>query len=166
MIDSGIESGDLVVLADLFPASEGMPLRGKLEPNPVKPRTKVDFPADLFDPEDAAGPLKEGGHCWRKWSRGDCPDFRGANWRRLQNKPVFAAKMGLSPLRDGRGQVHVFGLHFRRNGQSTGRKMEQSPTKGTVPFSRRNGSSPKQSTVRRENRDSPPVNGHPREARP
>jgi len=35
---------------------------------------------------------------------------------------------GLPPLRHGRGQVHVFGLQLQRNGQSIGRKMDQSPT--------------------------------------
>jgi len=38
VICEGIKSGDEVILTDLFPASEGMPLRGQVVPNPAKPR--------------------------------------------------------------------------------------------------------------------------------
>ena len=54
VISKGLETGDQVILTDVIPAgegmpaSEGMPLRGKVENNPVQPRNKVDFPADLF----------------------------------------------------------------------------------------------------------------------
>jgi len=39
---------------------------------------------------------------------GDCPNFRGA-LELADEMAVFAAKMGLSPSRYERGQVHVFG---------------------------------------------------------
>jgi len=51
----GISEGDLVVLADLVPASEGMPLRGEEVPNPVKPRTEIDFPDDIFQVPESSG---------------------------------------------------------------------------------------------------------------
>jgi len=52
----GVSEGDLVVLADLVPASEGMPLRGEEVENPVKPRTEIDFPDDFFQaPQSPAG---------------------------------------------------------------------------------------------------------------
>ncbi len=59
VISRGIESGDMVVLTDLFPASEGMPLRGEVVESPVKPREKVDFPKDLFEQpaEEKSAPL-------------------------------------------------------------------------------------------------------------
>ena len=41
VVDSGLEEGDQVVLVDLFPAANGMPLRTEEVPNPVKPRTEV-----------------------------------------------------------------------------------------------------------------------------
>jgi len=49
VISEGIESGDRVVLTDLFPAIEGMRLEGKLVDNPVSPRTEIDVPANLFE---------------------------------------------------------------------------------------------------------------------
>ena len=42
---------------------------------------------------------------------GDCPDFRGGKDVTRELK-ILAAKMGLSPLRRERGQVHVFGRRF------------------------------------------------------
>ena len=38
VVDSGLRDGDLVVLADLFPAANGMPLRVEVVENPAKPR--------------------------------------------------------------------------------------------------------------------------------
>ena len=39
VIRDGVAAGDLVVLTDLFPAVEGMPLRGHVVQNPVRPRS-------------------------------------------------------------------------------------------------------------------------------
>jgi len=62
--EGGVKEGDLVILTDLFPASEGMPLRsGRPVPNPVEPRTKIDFPEDFFNDRES-------------------PDERPANGRR------------------------------------------------------------------------------------
>lgn len=44
---------------------------------------------------------------------GDCPNFRGVRDVALKNR-LTAAKMGLSPWRLERGQVHVFGRRFSR----------------------------------------------------
>jgi len=49
VIRRGIEPGDLVVLTDLFPASEGMVLRASVVENPVQPRLEINFPADVFE---------------------------------------------------------------------------------------------------------------------
>ncbi len=49
VISKGINPGDVVILTDLFPASEGMPLRGQVVENPVKPRTRIDFPEGIFE---------------------------------------------------------------------------------------------------------------------
>lgn len=49
VISEGIETGEQVILTDVIPASEGMRLQGEVEKNPVQPRNKVDFPADLFE---------------------------------------------------------------------------------------------------------------------
>ena len=46
-----VQDGDLIVLADLFPAAEGMLLQGKLVENPVKPRGRIDI-----DPKPEATP--------------------------------------------------------------------------------------------------------------
>ena len=43
VVDSGLREGDQVILADLFPAANGMPLRYEEVPNPVKPR--LDLPS-------------------------------------------------------------------------------------------------------------------------
>jgi multidrug efflux pump subunit AcrA (membrane-fusion protein) len=48
VISAGLETDDLVILTDLFPATEGVPLRGKLTENPVRPRTRIDAPGQLF----------------------------------------------------------------------------------------------------------------------
>lgn len=66
VVDSGIESGDRVILGDPMadrmtlgaPAVPGMALRGLLVTNPVSPRTKVEVPAGLFEdrPRDAKSP--------------------------------------------------------------------------------------------------------------
>ncbi len=57
VISQGIEQGDQVILTDLFPASEGMPLRAEVVPNPAKPRGEIHFPDDLF--EKSAEPTTE-----------------------------------------------------------------------------------------------------------
>jgi len=49
VISEGIESGDRVIVADLFPAVEGMPLDAELIENPVEPRREIDVPASLFE---------------------------------------------------------------------------------------------------------------------
>lgn len=54
--EEGIQEGDLVVLADLFPATEGMPLRGKVDTNPAKPRNRIDVPETIFDFDDRTAP--------------------------------------------------------------------------------------------------------------
>lgn len=41
VIDSGLRDGDQVVLADLFPAANGMPLRTEQVDNPVQPRLEL-----------------------------------------------------------------------------------------------------------------------------
>jgi len=41
IIDTGLTDGDQVVIADLFPVAEGMPLRYEEVPNPVKPRLEI-----------------------------------------------------------------------------------------------------------------------------
>lgn len=51
--EAGVKAGDLVILTDLFPASEGMPVRGRLVESPVKPRQDLDFPEDLFQDDEA-----------------------------------------------------------------------------------------------------------------
>jgi len=68
VISAGLEVGDLVILTDLAPAttlsgvplgSKGAPLRHKVVENPVKPRTRVDFPEDVFEEgvfEEGASP--------------------------------------------------------------------------------------------------------------
>lgn len=56
VIDRGIEDGDLVVLTDLFPASEGMPLRVEKVANPVRPRTGVDADCPPSEPPAEAAP--------------------------------------------------------------------------------------------------------------
>ena len=48
VISEGLETGDRVILTDLFPASEAMALRAETVPNPVKPRREVPLPKDLF----------------------------------------------------------------------------------------------------------------------
>jgi hypothetical protein len=52
VISKGIETGDLVVLTDLFPASEGMPLRAQMVDNPIHARSQLDFPEGIFDETD------------------------------------------------------------------------------------------------------------------
>jgi len=47
--------GDAIVLTDLFPASKGMPLRVRIEHNPVRARRSIDFPEEVFADWDAAG---------------------------------------------------------------------------------------------------------------
>ncbi len=57
VIQEGIEASDMVVLTDLAPASQGMPLRGEVVENPVAPRLQIDFPEEIFqwtEPEPAA----------------------------------------------------------------------------------------------------------------
>ena len=50
VIAEGIEDGDLVIMGDLFPASEDMPLRGRLtHVELVGARQSVDVPADLLE---------------------------------------------------------------------------------------------------------------------
>ena len=54
VISEGIDTGDEVILTDLFPASEGMALRGKVAPNPVGAKPQA---ADNAKPQ-AAGEAK------------------------------------------------------------------------------------------------------------
>jgi hypothetical protein len=49
VVEDGIENGDLVVMTDLFPASEGMPLRAKLTENPVSARSSAKPDAGELD---------------------------------------------------------------------------------------------------------------------
>jgi multidrug efflux system membrane fusion protein len=56
VVSEGIEAGDLVVLTDLFPASEGMPLRGKLVDNPAKLRSHIEIPPGLFKQREETTP--------------------------------------------------------------------------------------------------------------
>lgn len=46
--------GDAIVLTDLFPASKGMPLRVRIEQNPVHARGSIDFPEEVFADWDTA----------------------------------------------------------------------------------------------------------------
>ena len=41
IVESGLNEGDQVILADLFPVAEGMSLRAEDVPNPVKPRLEI-----------------------------------------------------------------------------------------------------------------------------
>ena len=41
VVDSGLSPGDQVVIADLFPAANGMLLRTEVVPNPVSPRLEL-----------------------------------------------------------------------------------------------------------------------------
>jgi RND family efflux transporter MFP subunit len=61
VIRSGIESGDLVVLADLFPAVQGMPLRVDVVPNPVSARPPGTIGRDLTRPEPMTQPSEAAG---------------------------------------------------------------------------------------------------------
>jgi multidrug efflux pump subunit AcrA (membrane-fusion protein) len=49
VISEGIETGDFVIVTDLFPASEGMRLQGERTDSLVGPRGKIDLPDDLFE---------------------------------------------------------------------------------------------------------------------
>jgi len=49
VISEGIDEGDLIVLTDLFPANEDMPLVAHKVENPVRPRNNLHFPPGLFD---------------------------------------------------------------------------------------------------------------------
>ncbi len=51
---STFKSGDLLILADLFPAAEGMLLRGELTKSTVLSRTAIEVPVGLFDDVKAA----------------------------------------------------------------------------------------------------------------
>ncbi len=48
VVRRGIAAGEMVVLTDLFPASEGMALRPSVVENPVRPRLEIDFPEEVF----------------------------------------------------------------------------------------------------------------------
>jgi RND family efflux transporter MFP subunit len=129
VVSAGIETGDQVILADVFPASEGMPLAAEVVPNPVKPRGKIDFPAEIFDQPEAPEPREAmprepasgepargeppiGEPAPREATtvavHGDCPDFRGG-----------ASENGTVPLGSEEDR-HIFR-------PAMGRKMSQSP---------------------------------------
>jgi len=57
VIQEGIEASDMVVLTDLAPASQGMPLRGKVIINPVAPRLLIDFPEEIFQQTEPAAEM-------------------------------------------------------------------------------------------------------------
>ncbi len=76
VIAAGIEAGDRVILTDLSPASEGMPLEGLSDDNPVKPRLAIDFPEELFDQEDSPAETDSSGRPPAGPSQGDPPAGR------------------------------------------------------------------------------------------
>lgn len=53
VVREGIAPGELIILTDLFPASEGMALRASVVENPVKPRREIGFPEEVFARLDA-----------------------------------------------------------------------------------------------------------------
>ena len=55
VISEGIESGDIVITADLFPANEGMPVRVEMIDNPVQARVEIDAPARELEADAEAG---------------------------------------------------------------------------------------------------------------
>ncbi len=56
VISEGIESGDVVITADLFPVNEGMPVRVEMIDNPVQPRVQIDAPARELETDAETGP--------------------------------------------------------------------------------------------------------------
>ena len=63
VVSEGINAGDVVILTDLLPASENMPVRVELVPNPVAPRdtAELDIPGDLFEDVDSSPSPPDGG---------------------------------------------------------------------------------------------------------
>ncbi len=59
VIKEGLRTGDLLVLADLSPASQRMPLRGELVDNPARPRTRINVPQSVFEEPNLEEPNLE-----------------------------------------------------------------------------------------------------------
>jgi len=116
--------GDAIVLTDLFPASKGMPLRVRIEHNPVKARGSIDFPEEVFADWDTPGSAAA-------IPKGDSPIHRPGTGSFFgpsgpKNVPVPFAAEGDSPIFAARklGQSPA----ARKLGQSpAARKLGQSP---------------------------------------
>ena len=85
-------------------------------------------------------------------AQGTVPIF-AARWTLRMLTRIIAAKMGLSPVRRGRGQVHVFGRRCSRKTRFLAEKWTspQPTARGLSQFSRRGGRAAANPHYRREN---------------